>query len=188
MLIALYKPFGVLCQFSGDGSQRTLADCIPQPDVYPAGRLDRNSEGLLLLTDDGPLQHQISHPDSKTTKEYWVQLENRPGADFAQRLTAGVELADGHAAATSARLLTTPDEVLAVDQFGAHPGNLPQHRQQNSSWYALTLTSGRNRIVRRLCAALGHPVLRLVRTRIGGIELGTLRSGEWQEVTWRTGA
>lgn len=195
MLIALHKPFGVLCQFSDSTTApgKTLADFINQPDVYPAGRLDRNSEGLLLLTDNGRLQHQISHPHAKTTKEYWVQLEKPVGGQFdatlclrlAESLRTGIELADGHAAAVTARPLTTPDDLRRVTDFGPHPGNLPEYRAKSSRWFALTLTSGRNRIVRRLCAGLGHPVLRLIRTAIGSIELGALKAGESREAQWR---
>lgn len=113
-----------------------------------------------------------------------MQLEKQPGAQLAQRLITGIALADGHAAALAARLLDAPADLHGIARLGPHPGNLPDHRQQNSSWYSLTLTSGRNRIVRRLCAALGHPVLRLVRTRIGELQLGQLEAGDWQEVNW----
>ncbi len=194
MLIALHKPFGVLCQFSASDAApgETLADYVTQPDVYPAGRLDRNSEGLLLLTDNGALQHQISHPSANTTKEYWVQLEKPAGAEFNEQvskhlcesLSSGIELADGHAAAVSAKALNTASEAARIAGFGPHPGNLPDHRNQSSRWFALTLTSGRNRIVRRLCARLGHPVLRLIRTRIGHVELDSLNVGDSREVEW----
>jgi len=183
VLIALHKPFGVLCQFSPttDGSP-TLADYVSTPNIYPAGRLDKNSEGLLLLTDNGPLQHQISHPRTKTPKEYWVQLEHAPGPEFAQVLRTGTALKDGHAEAQTASPLAQDTPTLL--SLGPHPGQLPDHRAQNSSWYALTLTSGKNRVVRRLCAALGHPVLRLIRVQIGNIQLDRLAAGESREVQW----
>ena len=198
MLIALHKPFGVLCQFSAPAATagQTLADYISRSGVYPAGRLDKNSEGLLLLTDNGALQHQISHPKTQTSKEYWVQLEKSPGTEFDEEqrkklcaaLCAGLQLSDGHAAAVSARALGTSEPTAHIADFGPHPGNLPEHRNSNSRWFALTLTSGRNRIVRRLCAGLGHPVLRLIRTRIGGIELGDLKAGQCRDVDWRPDA
>ena len=186
MLIALHKPFGVMCQFSdrtGSGGP-TLADYISSPDVYPAGRLDKNSEGLLLLTDDGALQHEISHPQAKTAKEYWVQLEGKPESQFAQDLCRGTVLADGKIAADAATALSDASRKHQIALLGPHPGQLPEHRAENSSWYSVTLSSGRNRIVRRLCAAMGHPVLRLVRVRIGPIELGKLRAGESHPEQW----
>jgi len=194
VLIALHKPFGVLCQFSATSAAPgpTLADYVTQPDVYPAGRLDRNSEGLLLLTDEGQLQAQISHPKTLTAKEYWVQLEKPVGGQFTavltaelcERLCTGITLKDGHAVATDAWPLDDPTSEARISRLGAHPGNLPQHREHSARWFALTLTSGKNRIVRRLCAGLGHPVLRLVRTRIGRIELGTLQAGESRPERW----
>lgn len=194
MLIALHKPYGVLCQFSASDAApgETLADYISHPDVYPAGRLDRHSEGLLLLTDNGRLQERISHPKTKTSKEYWVQLEKPAGGEFTDelalslctRLQDGAVLKDGHAAAVDAWALNQPSSLERIASFGAHPGNLPAHRDLRARWFALTLTSGRNRIVRRLCANLGHPVLRLVRTRIGSVELGQLKAGESRETHW----
>jgi len=187
MLIALHKPFGVLCQFSDSSNSPgpTLADYVSTPGVYPAGRLDKNSEGLLLLTNDGVLQHEISHPQAKTEKEYWVQLEGKPGNAFAQDLCLGTVLADGKIAAEAATPLYGESHRGRIARLGPHPGQLPEHRVQNSSWYSLTLSSGRNRIVRRLCAAMGHPVLRLVRIRIGTIELGNLLAGESRAEDWQ---
>jgi len=194
VLIALHKPFGVLCQFSESSAApgATLADYITLPNVYPAGRLDRNSEGLLLLTDDGRLQAQISEPRANTEKEYWVQLEKPVGAQFSDaladalchRLVTGVDLKDGPASANRTWPLSDPDSLAHIASFGPHPGTLAAHRDHSSRWFALTLSSGKNRIVRRLCAALGHPVLRLVRTRIGAVELGSLLAGESREETW----
>ena len=190
MLIALHKPFGVISQFSDrTGSAGvTLSDFVSIPGVYPAGRLDKNSEGLLLLTDNGALQHKISHPSKATDKEYWVQLEgklgDKSGNEFAGKLCRGLDLADGFIAATSALPLHTPEQQDAITALGPHPGRLAEHRNQNSTWFTVTLTSGKNRIVRRFCAALGHPVLRLVRTRIGNIKLGTLAAGESRHEEW----
>jgi len=186
MLIALHKPFGVLCQFSDHAGTAgsTLADYLSTPDVYPAGRLDKNSEGLLLLTDNGALQHQISDPQAKRQKEYWVQLEGQPDSAFAQTVCQETKLADGTIAAAAAAALSSASQQDQIARFGPHPGQLAEHRAQNSTWFSITLTSGRNRIVRRLCAALGHPVLRLVRVRIGAIELEQLLPGESREVDW----
>ncbi len=186
MLIALHKPFGVMCQFSKntDSTSPTLADYVCTSGVYPAGRLDKNSEGLVLLTDDGALQHKISHPKAKTDKEYWVQLEGKPSPQFVQKLCAGTVLSDGQITAKAATELSGKSHQDQISLLGPHPGQLPEHRERNSSWYSLTLNSGRNRIVRRLCAALGHPVLRLVRVRIGDIELGELLAGECREEEW----
>lgn len=186
MLIALHKPFGVLCQFSDRSGNhgQTLADYVTTPEVYPAGRLDKNSEGLVLLTDNGALQQEISNPRSRTEKEYWVQLEGDPDSAFARDACRGIVLGDGKIAADAATPLTNESSRHKIAYLGAHPGQLAEHRVQNSSWYSITLTSGRNRIVRRLCAALGHPVLRLVRTRIGKIELGELVAGESRTEAW----
>ena len=182
MLIAFNKPFGVLCQFSGPAPN--LAAHIALPNVYPAGRLDKASEGLLLLTDDGALQHRIAHPKSETSKVYWVQLEGQPDADLISALCTGTTLKDGPARPKSARLLETTADQQAIARLGPHPGNLPEHRANNSLWCEIRMTSGRNRIVRRLCAALGYPVLRLVRVRIGAIALDDLVPGEYREVQW----
>ena len=190
MLIALHKPFGVLSQFSDrtGTAGATLSDFVSIPGVYPAGRLDKNSEGLLLLTDNGELQHTISHPSKTTDKEYWVQLEGKlegkSSDEFVSKLCDGIQLSDGFIAAASAQPLAKPEHKNAVAALGPHPGTLAEHRNQNSTWFAVTLTSGKNRIVRRFCAALGHPVLRLVRTRIGNIRLGTLAAGESRHEEW----
>jgi 23S rRNA pseudouridine2457 synthase len=197
MLYAFHKPFGVLSQFTtptvpglsgicrpGTAATQaipiggtTLADFIDIPEIYPAGRLDQNSEGLLLLTDDGRLQQRISDPRAGSIKVYQVQLEGMPTHDWDQQIVSGTRLKDGAAHA----LWATP--LGAAPRHGPHPGNLPAHRQANSVWFEIALRSGRNRIVRRLCAALGHPVLRLVRTRIGSIDLGELTPGSLRAET-----
>lgn len=178
-LFAFHKPFGVLSQFR-DPDRPTLADYIDIPDIYPAGRLDANSEGLLLLTDQGVEQARISHPRYQTEKTYHVQLENVPAPGFSARLCAGCQLKDGSINAIRAQRLSR-----ALLDHGPHPGRLPEHRDRNSAWFELTIDSGRNRIVRRFCAALGHPVLRLIRTSIGAIELSDLAAGQLREEIWR---
>lgn len=177
-LIRFYKPFGVLSQFR-DAHRPTLGDYLAVPGVYPAGRLDLDSEGLMLLTDDGGLQARISHPRHRLPKVYWVQVEARPSpdavADFAARLRTGVTLKDGLARAEALRPL--PDPRLPPRDPPVTP-----HRAGRSSWLEVTLREGRNRQVRRMLAALGLPVLRLHRARIGGIDLAGLTPGEWAEV------
>lgn len=181
MLIAFNKPWGVLCQFSDgakSGRQReTLADYIPVPGVYPAGRLDRDSEGLLLLTDDGQLQHRIADPRHQSQKRYLVQVEGVPGHQQLQALTRGVQLKDGLAQAVSA-------ELLARQPGWLWPRNPPirERRKIPVSWLEVVLTEGRNRQVRRMTAAVGLPTLRLVRMSIAGWSLGDLEPGQWREV------
>lgn len=177
-LIRFYKPFGVLSQFR-DPDRPTLADYLSRPGVYPAGRLDRDSEGLLLLTDDGALQARIAEPRYKQPKHYWVQVEARPDsaalAALAQRLAAGIALRDGTARAQSLRAMGIP----------ALPPRTPpvtDHRAARSSWLEVVLTSGRNRQVRRMLAAVGLPVLRLHRARIGPVDLDGLAPGEFEEI------
>lgn len=178
-LLRFYKPYGVLSQFR-DPERPTLGDYIDRPGVYPAGRLDRDSEGLLLLTDDGALQARISHPKFKLEKVYWVQIEARPQDDeiaaAADRLRTGVELRDGWAFAHAVSAIAPPP--LPPRQPPVTP-----HRDARSSWLAVTLTQGRNRQVRRMLAALGWPVLRLHRPRIGPVTLDGLQPGMWSEVS-----
>jgi 23S rRNA pseudouridine2457 synthase len=177
-LIRFYKPFGVLSQFR-DSGRPTLADYRIAPRVYPAGRLDRDSEGLLLLTEDGALQARITDPRHKLPKHYWVQVEARPPPAEIERLDAllraGVGLRDGPARAESLRPLAPP----------ALPPRDPPvtaHRAARGCWLEVVLTGGRNRQVRRMLAAVGLPVLRLHRARIGPIDLHGLAPGEWQEI------
>jgi 23S rRNA pseudouridine2457 synthase len=179
MLIRLNKPYGVLCQFRDADGRPTLASLLDRPGVYPAGRLDFDSEGLLLLTDDGPLQARIAEPRHKLAKTYLVQVEARPDqAAFlaaAERLRAGVPLRDGVARAVSARQIDAPD-------LPPRAPPVTPHRAGRSSWVEVVLTEGRNRQVRRMLAAVGMPVLRLVRSRIGSIDLDGLRPGEWESI------
>jgi len=174
-LILFNKPFRVLCQFSGGGPGRlTLADFIDVPGVYPAGRLDYDSEGLLLLTDCGSLQHFIADPRHKLPKTYLVQLEGEPDRRALEKLRRGIRLIDG---------LTLPARVTPVDPPELWPRNPPIRFRKNlpTSWLRLTLAEGRNRQVRRMTAAVGYPALRLIRVRIGLWELDALRPGEWRK-------
>ncbi|MBB6184585.1 pseudouridine synthase [Oleiagrimonas soli] len=177
MLIALNKPYGVLCQFTDREGRPTLADYVRQKGVYAAGRLDRDSEGLLLLTDEGPLAHRLTDPKHKLPKTYLVQVEGVPSAQALQQLQRGVPLKDG---------MTRPAEV---ELHAAAPGWLwprdPPVRFRKhipTAWLELTIREGRNRQVRRMTAAVGLPTLRLVRIRVGAVELGDLAPGDWTEV------
>lgn len=174
-LILFNKPYGVLCQFSEDGSGKpTLAGYIPVPGVYPAGRLDTDSEGLLLLTDDGRLQARIADPRHKLPKTYWAQVEGLPGAAALQALQQGVDLKDGRTRPAPARLIPPPDGLWPRDPPIRVRKSVPDH------WLELTLTEGRNRQVRRMTAAVGHPTLRLIRAAIGDWTLEGLAPGDWR--------
>jgi 23S rRNA pseudouridine2457 synthase len=173
-LLLLYKPYGVLCQFTDREGRATLADHVPVPGVYAAGRLDADSEGLVLLTDDGALQARIAHPRHALEKLYQVQVEGAVDPATLARLTNGVPLADGPARATRARVIPAP----------ALPPRTPPIRVRRAiptTWIELGLCEGRNRQVRRMTAAVGHPTLRLVRVAIGPWSLSGLRPGEWRE-------
>lgn len=171
-LIVLNKPFGVLTQFSGEGD--TLANYVKVPGVYPAGRLDKDSEGLLLLTDDGKLQARIADPKFKLPKTYLVQVEGEPDEAALDQLRKGVVLNDGP---------TRPAEVLRIDPPELWPRNPPVRFRKSvpDSWLSLTISEGRNRQVRRMTAAIGYPTLRLVRWRIGDWTLEGLEPGQWRE-------
>ena len=179
-LIAFNKPYGVLCQFRASGERTTLADYVHIPGVYPAGRLDADSEGLLLLTDDGALQARISAPRFKLPKTYLVQVEREPDGPALEALRRGVVVQ-----ATRTR----PAHVRRVEPPALWPRTPPVRFRKNvpTSWLELTLREGRNRQVRRMTAAVGHPTLRLVRVRIGDVELGSLRPGELREVAPQAG-
>ena len=176
MLILFNKPYRVLSQFRDPDGRATLGDFIDQPAVYPAGRLDFDSEGLLLLTDDGRLQARISQPRARTRKTYWAQVEGEPTAEQLERLTRGVELKDGPARAISARRIEEPAGLWERDPPIRYRKNV------TDSWLEIVLTEGRNRQVRRMTAAVGLPTLRLIRCAIGQWSLGDLRPGEWREV------
>ena len=175
-IVLLNTPFNVLSQFSDDEGRAHLGDYVPIPRVYPAGRLDRDSEGLVVLTDDGALQHKIANPDGKMSKTYWVQVEGAPTADDLVPLSQGILLKDG---------ITLPAKwQLGIDDYDLWPRNPPirVRRSIPDTWLTLTLEEGRNRQVRRMCAALGFPVLRLIRYRVGSWTLDGLESGAWREV------
>jgi 23S rRNA pseudouridine2457 synthase len=174
-LIRFNKPYGVLSQFTPEGRWRGLKDCLALPGVRAAGRLDADSEGLLLLTDDGPLQARISDPRHKMEKTYWVQVEGIPGDEALARLRAGVELNDGPTLPTRARRLDPAPALWPRDP----PIRVRQHIPD--SWIELVIREGRNRQVRRMTAAVGHPTLRLVRAAIGPYTLEGLAPGTWAD-------
>lgn len=174
-LIRFNKPYGVLSQFTPEGRWRGLKDFIALPGVRAAGRLDADSEGLLLLTDDGPLQARISDPRHKMEKTYWVQVEGIPGDEALARLRAGVELNDGPTLPARARRLDPAPALWPRDP----PIRVRQHIPD--SWIELVIREGRNRQVRRMTAAVGHPTLRLVRAAIGPYTLEGLAPGTWAD-------
>lgn len=173
-ILLFNKPYGVICQFSRDGMHPTLADYIAVSDVYPAGRLDTDSEGLLLLTDDGRLQHRITDPKHKLPKTYWVQVEGVPDEAALHQLRQGVLLKDGITRPAKARLIDVPANLW--------PRNPPIRVRKTipTSWLELTIREGKNRQVRRMMAAVGYPTLRLVRVGIGEWILEGLAPGEWR--------
>jgi 23S rRNA pseudouridine2457 synthase len=178
-LILFNKPFQVMCQFSAHSSRSTLADYLNIPGIYPAGRLDADSEGLVLLTDDGRLQHNISHPLRKLPKTYLAQVEGNASKEALHRLRGPLDLGD---------FITHPCQASKIAEPGWLWPRTPPIRQRSQiqvSWLALTLTEGKNRQVRRMTAAVGLPTLRLVRIAIGPYRLEShpLWPGEWQEVS-----
>jgi 23S rRNA pseudouridine2457 synthase len=177
-LILFNKPFQVMSQFSAHPERETLADYIEIPAIYPAGRLDADSEGLLLLTDDGKLQHAISHPRRKQPKTYLAQVEGTVSPEVLERLRNPLDLGDFVTQRSDARLIEEPAWLW--------PRNPPirERRHQPTSWIALTIGEGKNRQVRRMTAAVGLPTLRLVRITIGPFSLAThpVLPGEWREV------
>lgn len=175
-LIAFNKPFNVLCQFTDREGRVTLADYIDLPGIYPAGRLDRDSEGLLLLTDDGGLQHRISHPTGKQWKCYWAQVEGEVSTDAIAHLRAGVMLRDGPTAPARVKRIAQPQALWPRDPPIRFRKTVPD------SWLELAIHEGRNRQVRRMTAAVGVATLRLIRCAVGPVVLQDLAPGRWREL------
>ncbi len=177
-LILFNKPFQVMCQFSAHPSRPTLANYLSIPGIYPAGRLDADSEGLLLLTDDGRLQHQISHPSQKQDKTYLVQVEGGVTAAHLAKLQQPLNLGDFTTQACRARQIIAPSWLWPRDP------PIRQRAHQETSWLAITLAEGKNRQVRRMTAAVGLPTLRLIRSNIGPFSLASdpVLPGEWRIV------
>ena len=178
MIILFNKPFDVLCQFTDEQGRKTLADFIKQKNVYAAGRLDRDSEGLLLLTDDGKLQHKITDPKNKMSKTYWAQVEGRITNDAIKQLQKGVMLKDGR----SSTIRTKPAKAKIISEPERLWPRLPPIRERKNiptSWIELSITEGRNRQVRRMTAATGFPTLRLIRYRIGEWSIDNINNGDY---------
>jgi 23S rRNA pseudouridine2457 synthase len=174
-IILFNKPFDVLCQFTDGADRQTLAEFIPIKDVYAAGRLDRDSEGLLLLTNCGKLQNTLTTPNKKTSKTYWVQVEGEPSLESINNLSKGIELKDG---------ATLPAQVKIMEEPAVWPRNPPVRERKliPTTWLSITITEGRNRQVRRMTAHIGHPTLRLIRYSIGKYTLDGINNGGYKEL------
>lgn len=175
--LAFFKPYDVLTQFTDASGRATLKDHIDVPGVYPAGRLDRDSEGLLLLTDDGPLAHRLTDPRFEHPKVYLAQVEHVPDEADLDALRRGVTLNDGPTRPAGAELLPSPPNLPD------RPVPIRFRKNVPTAWLRLVIREGRNRQVRRMTAAVGHPTLRLVRVAVGPIDLGSLEPGRWRDLT-----
>jgi 23S rRNA pseudouridine2457 synthase len=176
VLIAFNKPFGVACKFSPEPHRQTLADYVRVPKVYPAGRLDTDSEGLLLLTDDGALQARIANPRHALAKVYWAQVEGEPTEAALAQLRGGVDLGDFTTKPAAARRIAEPGVLWPRDPPIRYRAKIP------TTWLELTLREGKNRQVRRMTARVGFPTLRLIRARIGQVTLEELPPATWREI------
>lgn len=175
--LKLFKPFDVLTRFTDASGRATLGGLVPVPGVYPVGRLDRDSEGLLLLTDDGRLAHRLTDPRHEHPKVYLAQVERLPGPEALEALRRGVVLNDGPTLPAEAELLPCEPDLPP------RPVPIRFRKHVPTAWLRLTLREGRNRQVRRMTAAVGHPTLRLVRVAVGPIGLGDLRPGQWRDLS-----
>lgn len=174
-LILFNKPYGVLTQFTDNTGRSTLKDYISAKGVYPAGRLDKDSEGLVILTDDGQVQHRISHPREKMEKTYWVQVEGSPDESALDHLRQGVQLQDG---------ITQPAKVRMIPEPSIWPRQPPIRYRASipATWIELKITEGKNRQVRRMTAAVGYPTLRLIRYAVGPWTLIGIEPGKWKKI------
>ncbi|MBX6312106.1 MAG: pseudouridine synthase [Isosphaeraceae bacterium] len=175
--LKFFKPYDVLTQFTDAAGRATLKDYIPVPGVYPVGRLDRDSEGLLLLTDDGRLAHYLTDPRYGHPRTYLAQVERLPGPEALEALRCGIVLKDGPTLPAEAELLPSPPDLPE------RPVPIRFRKNVPTAWLRLVLREGRNRQVRRMTAAVGHPTLRLIRVALGPITLGDLRPGQWADLT-----
>lgn len=175
-IVFFNKPYGVLSQFTPEGKWRALDEFIPVKDVYVAGRLDADSEGLLLLTDDGKLQAKIADPRHKLVKTYWAQVEGVPDEAALDRLRAGIKLSDFTAQPAKVRLIDAPADLWERDPPIRFRAAIP------TAWLEIRIAEGKNRQVRRMTAAIGYPTLRLIRAAIGAATLDGLALGQWRQI------